>query len=189
MEMASIIPIMLILVFNFLALMIEVEGQNRAQSAISFAAEASLEPPVARPDLSCQYASRSFWSTVYAEPGAAGANFGCPGAPGAGAAPGSGPGGFGTNYGAPAGSVMTVYGVGGPPLTCGPAPGAAADYYNGSGYPPANPPRVRCTAYVKFNFSGSPLGAFVFWSPSWRVDGDASPTGNRQCDPGRTQCG
>ncbi len=176
-EMALVIPIMMALVFNFLAVMILLKGQNQLQAAVSLASQATIVAPVHDPHNSCTYATKAFRATMTGAVATA--------APGCGGA--SDP--FSDTRTLPANSGMVLQPGG---LKCTNAPGNAADYLTGAGYPlpPAATigPAVQCSASVKFNFGATPIGAFVFWTPTISVTAAAVPTAVRQCEASLAVC-
>lgn len=64
-EMAMVMPIFLVLIAYFLAVMVEVRTRSEVTAATSLAAQSSLAAPVNDPRASCAYATESFYATLY----------------------------------------------------------------------------------------------------------------------------
>ena len=192
-EISLVIPILLLLLCNFLAVMMEVKYQNQLQAAVGLAAQSALAAPV--DDFrSCAYLERSFFSTAYATT--------APTLPSCGNAvpPITAPG---TGHGPAAGyylwsappivprSIMQVtsFGCDGRAVGYG-----TSNYLNGVNYAPGGRPLttgppVTCTATAKFSFKQSPLGFGIFYTPTITVKAQAVPTWVRQCSPGLPPAG
>lgn len=175
-EMAFVMIIMMAIIFNFLGIMVEVKTQTELQTAVSLAAQASLAAKVHEANVSCIFAGRTFYSTIYASSTFAN-GWTPPGCPGVN--------GTSWTYGAvgPPGGTSQPFVLGA--VACTGAPAAGSNYYSGAGYPlaatagVANP--VRCSATLSFNFSNSPLAPMIAWTPTFTATGFATPPLNRQC--------
>ncbi len=177
-EMAMTLGIMLTLAFNFIAVMVIVKGQNQLQSALSLAAQSSLTAQVDDPYDACVYASRTFWSTIYAQPSLAEAG-----------TTGS------SNYcgGGISHDPFPWYGIprsmeAQPPtnstfkitdFSCS-STDPMHDYYTSTGI--NGPGAVTCTATQKFTLQGQ-LPFLATGDPTFTAIATATPGQTRQCNP------
>lgn len=180
-EIALVLPIMLVLVFNFLALMVEVQTVAHVETAASLAAESSIAAPVNDVQDSCVYSYYSFFQTLYGETISVGPT-GCP----------STGGSYTVSRSAPANSPITDTA-----LTCDTADSQTPqlNYYDGGGYtlivPGSSPPKtflesrptgppVHCKTTITLDFSRTPLPFAVVQQSTFTIDAQATPTKVRQ---------
>ena len=174
--MALVIPIMLALVFNFLAIMVTLRVHAEAEAALSLATQSAASAPAFAPTASCYYAGTAFYSTLYSTPEPATA-FPCGG-------------GFPPLTLAPPASEPGYTPI--PKLTCDSNPVAGApNFFTGAGYAggPTNatpPGQVHCVTTVTFNFRATTFGLLVPWAPTMTLSHTASVPNTRQCAPTKT---
>ena len=176
-ETALVIPIMLALVFNFLGLMVLVQGQNQLHSALSLAAQSITVYPAGADKAICEAAGRAFWPTAYgkptflsnaATPSTSGCSWGSDKAPGA---------------------AFTIKNLRCRSNTSAPVTGTGVDYFNGqnyldaanSGAPQVQPYPIQCSADQVWDFSNTVLGPFIVWQPTFKAVAQVQPPATRQC--------
>jgi hypothetical protein len=177
MEMALVLPLLIALVMNFVAVMVVVRVKAEVTAATSLGAQAAISAPVGDIQDSCGYAADTFFSTLYSRLGTY--NGTCPrnGAPQFAAA-------NPVPRGMPIGGANVT-------LACQPSVPGGPNYFTGDGYfgaatATAGAP-VRCTSSVAVDFNRTPLGFAVFWRPVLNVSAQAYPSSVRQKCP-NAQC-
>jgi len=174
MEMALVLPICIALVMNFIAIMLVVQVKAEVTAATSLAAQSAVSAPVDSVN-SCNYASDSFFSTLFNTNAGAG---GCPASTSPGIAVTRTPTAQDQARGF-ANAAVT--------LTCVDA--GPGNYFTGVGYPPpaattgGTGPPITCTSVVSMDFANTPLGFAVPWKPTITVTALVFPSAVRQSCP------
>ncbi len=195
-ETALVIPILLFLVCNFIALMVQVTVQQQLDSATALAAQSRFQAPESAVDPSgtqccgahgsaalvtaglptgCRYAAESFYGTMTTYTGmlvwltaplcTTGGDSGGGGAPSRPAA---------AYAGSPNADVSCDIG------SIGPGGVVVPGYRDRALDPPAGLDVVTCEASTRIDFSKTPLGWGVFWSPIVHARTEALPPPFRQ---------
>ena len=196
-ETALVIPILLLLVCNFIGLMVQVTVQQQLDTATALAAESRFQAPEAAVDpdgtrccgahgfaaldtsglpTGCRYAAETFYGTMTTYTGMLVWQ----------TAPLCTSGGDSGGGGAPA-RPATVY-PGSPEnadISCdlgsiGPGGQVIPGFVDRALHPPAGLEVVTCEATTRIDFSRTPLGWGVFWSPTVHARSEALPPPFRQ---------
>lgn len=163
--MALIIPLLMAMVFGYAAIVLQVEAEDRLITATDLGAQATLQAPMGDAVDGCTAATGSFYATAYQSDPRTWQRPSCLGAP--------------PPLPAPPGVILHVI-----RFDCNDPGSSTSGYLTASArYQglPAVQRSVTCSATARLDFSHTPLGWIVLWSPTMRVSGVAHPTAARAC--------